>query len=180
MRTLRMLRRERGWTLDELARRTGLTKSYLSKVERGNSTPSIAVAIGLAEALGVDVTQLFGDAQDSANLEVRRAGAAADPTVPDSGSSFVHLAGGVVGKQMLPFLIYPPTDEVECLYRAHSGDELILVRSGEIEMRFPDRTERLAAGDSVYFRGGIPHYVKSISAEPAEVLVVIAAPEEQP
>ena len=50
---LKPLRKDRGWTLEVLAERTGLTKSYLSKVERGLSVPSIAVAMKLAGALGV-------------------------------------------------------------------------------------------------------------------------------
>lgn len=49
---LRAVRQQRGMTLEELAEATGLTKSYLSKVERQRSTPSIAVAMKLARALG--------------------------------------------------------------------------------------------------------------------------------
>ena len=56
---LRAVRQQRGMTLEQLADATGLTKSYLSKVERQRSTPSIAVAMKLARALDVDVAQLF-------------------------------------------------------------------------------------------------------------------------
>src|ERR1700743_2085667 len=58
---LRAVRKQRGLTLSSLAEQTGLTKSYLSKIERRQSTPSIAVALKVARALDVDVAQLFSE-----------------------------------------------------------------------------------------------------------------------
>ncbi|MDN5860014.1 MAG: XRE family transcriptional regulator [Pseudonocardia sp.] len=175
--TLRMLRRERGWTLEVLAERAGMTKSYLSKVERGHSTPSIAVALSLAGALGVDVAALFGELDGTSPIEIDRAtgrdaGAAATPS---DGSTYLGIATGIAGKQMLPFVLYPPADATPCTFRDHDGDEFVVVLSGEVELRFPDRVERLAAGDSAYFRGGVAHYFRSVGPDPAEVLAVIAA-----
>src|SRR5688572_11955983 len=57
---LKRLRELKGITLEELAARTGLTKSYLSKVERGVSVPSISTALRLAEAFETGVGDLFG------------------------------------------------------------------------------------------------------------------------
>ena len=176
--TVRMLRRERGWTLEALAERAEMTKSYLSKVERGHSTPSIAVAMKLAKALGVDVGELFGDPEGADPIEVSRAsGRDLDEAVtPPGGSTYLGLAPRIAGKQMMPFVLYPPRTAARCTFKEHHGDEFVVVLSGEVELRFPDRVERLAAGDSAYFRGGVPHYLRSLGPEPAEVLAVIAAP----
>ncbi|HEX9805472.1 MAG TPA: helix-turn-helix transcriptional regulator, partial [Alteraurantiacibacter sp.] len=57
---LKRLREIKGITLEELAVRTGLTKSYLSKVERGVSVPSVSTALRLAEAFETGVGDLFG------------------------------------------------------------------------------------------------------------------------
>ncbi|RKT55358.1 helix-turn-helix domain-containing protein [Saccharothrix australiensis] len=177
---VRVLRQERGWTLDALAERAGMTKSYLSKVERGRNTPSIAVAMKLAAALQVDVGKLFGDSADTTDIEVIHA----DEHTPESadapaeGSRYLSLAGRIAGKQMLPFVIYPPTTLARCVFREHAGDEFVVVRAGQVEVSFPDRTAHLVAGDSVYFRGGIPHRFRSVGAKPAELVVVIAAPAE--
>src|SRR6266705_2915867 len=57
---LKRLRELKGLTLEQLAERTGLTKSYLSKVERGVSVPSISTALKFAEAFQVSVGELFG------------------------------------------------------------------------------------------------------------------------
>jgi transcriptional regulator with XRE-family HTH domain len=58
---LKQLRRQKQWSLETLAEQTALTKSYLSKVERGLSVPSIAVALRLAREFGVNVEELFSD-----------------------------------------------------------------------------------------------------------------------
>ncbi|PJR06984.1 helix-turn-helix domain-containing protein, partial [Sinorhizobium meliloti] len=57
---LRALRRQQSLSLEQLGERTGLTKSYLSKLERGLSEPSISTVLRLAEAYGVGVSQLVG------------------------------------------------------------------------------------------------------------------------
>ncbi|WP_205193237.1 helix-turn-helix domain-containing protein, partial [Burkholderia sp. LMG 13014] len=94
---LKLLRKQKGWTLDVLADETGLTKSYLSKVERGLSVPSIAVALKLSKALSVDVEQLFSESHNRELITVTRAGertamgAAADSHAP----RFESIAAGV-------------------------------------------------------------------------------------
>ncbi|GAA3197490.1 hypothetical protein GCM10020255_100340 [Rhodococcus baikonurensis] len=56
-----------------MAEQTGLTKSYLSKVERGISTPSIAVALKIARVLDADVGQLFSDSMEGNAMTIARA-----------------------------------------------------------------------------------------------------------
>ncbi len=70
---LKLLRQQHGLSLEQLAQRSGLTKSYVSKVERGLSTPSIASALKLARALAVDVAQLFSPHTEAGELCLTRA-----------------------------------------------------------------------------------------------------------
>ena len=67
---LRTLRRQQSLSLEQLGERTGLTKSYLSKLERGLSEPSISTVLRLAEAYGVGVSQLVGGGDGEAQDEV--------------------------------------------------------------------------------------------------------------
>ncbi|MEG0885671.1 MAG: helix-turn-helix transcriptional regulator, partial [Janthinobacterium sp.] len=107
---LKLLRKHKGWTLEQLAEKSGLTKSYLSKVERGLSVPSIAVALKLSQAMQVDVEQLFSDSHRQAAVTITRAGdpggAGAMPPLPH----FASIAAGVAPKKMLPFMVYPAPD----------------------------------------------------------------------
>src|SRR5690349_13388220 len=55
------LRRQRGMTLEELSSASKLTKSFVSKIERGLSVPSISTAMRVAESFGLTVSQLLGE-----------------------------------------------------------------------------------------------------------------------
>lgn len=61
---VRLLRQERGWTLDDLADASGLQPTYLSDLERGARSPGLATQQRLASAFGVKVWQLFHLAEE--------------------------------------------------------------------------------------------------------------------
>jgi transcriptional regulator with XRE-family HTH domain len=165
-------------TLDALAEATGLTKSFLSKVERGTSVPSIATALRLAHAFAISVGQLLGEAEDAGAISVlRRAdrhsfmqGGAAE-----SGDDYVPLVPGRAVKAMEPFLVRPPAQfRPARLPSTHMGEEFIFVLHGSIEIDFGDhRSVVLEHGDSLYFDASLPHRTRSLGAQPAEILVVV-------
>ncbi|WP_348693289.1 XRE family transcriptional regulator [Duganella fentianensis] len=170
---LKLLRKQRSWSLDALALRSGLTKSYLSKVERGLSVPSIAVAIKLANALEVNVEQLLSEPVPGADIVVTRA--CERTALGEGGAGAVQsVAAGAASKRMLPFVVYPPRELVASAFKEHAGEELLFVHQGRIEVVFPSQTVELAAGDSLYFNALIPHQTRTISSEQAQVLVVVS------
>ncbi|KKI77022.1 DNA-binding protein [Burkholderia pseudomallei] len=176
---LKLLRKQKGWTLDVLAEATGLTKSYLSKVERGLSVPSIAVALKLSKALQVDVEKLFSEGRDRELITVTRA---SERTSMGRASServrtYESIAAGVAPKKLLPFIVHPPRDYVSSAFREHEGEEMLFVHRGSVEIEFPNETIKLKTGDSVYFNALIPHRMRSVGATPAEVLVVVSNDE---
>jgi len=71
-RRIGFIRRQRKLSLDALAKRTRLTKSYLSKIERGLSVPSIASIMKLSRAFGVEVAHLFGETIEENNICIER------------------------------------------------------------------------------------------------------------
>jgi transcriptional regulator with XRE-family HTH domain len=174
---LKILRKQMNMSLQDLADQTELTKSYLSKVERGLSVPSVAVALKLARALHVEVDQLFDDAPaDDAITVVRvadrvpmgKAGAA-------EASAYEVLAARAGHKRMLPFVIRPSKDFSVTEFKEHEGEEFLFVHRGKIEMEFATHKVELATGDSIYFNAQIPHRIRSVGAQVAEVLLVVAA-----
>ncbi|UQX10528.1 helix-turn-helix domain-containing protein [Candidatus Mycobacterium methanotrophicum] len=163
---LRAVRRQRGFTLETLAAQTGLTKSYLSKIERRQSTPSIAVALKLARALDVDVAQLFSEAT---NEKI-----AVDRAVDRSASTerYVALAPGVLGKSMSPFVVRPNGQNADDPRPAHAGQEFLFVHAGSVELTYGDQIVTLAAGDSAYFDASVSHSLRAVGGTPADVVVV--------
>ena len=162
---LRAVRRQRGLTLEALATQTGLTKSYLSKIERQQSTPSIAVALKVAKALDVDVGRLFYDKTAQEKITVDRAG-------EHGGQRYRVLASGLLGKFMSPFVVRPTGSPAEDPRPEHAGQEFVFVHAGTIELDYGDRTITLGTGDSAYFDASVSHRIRAIGAQSAEVVIV--------
>ena len=108
---LKLLRKKMGVTLEALAERSGMTKSYLSKVERGLNTPSIAAALKLAKALHVNVEELFNETEaDVDRISLVRQGQRQLLTNSEQGSSYAVLAHQVSDRNLLPFMLFPPAE----------------------------------------------------------------------
>jgi transcriptional regulator with XRE-family HTH domain len=168
---LRAVRRQQGLTLERLAEQTGLTKSYLSKIERGQSTPSIAVALKVARALDVDVGRLFSDEAADEKITVDRAADRAGA----QGGRYRALASAMLGKSMSPFVVRPTGATRNGPHAEHSGQEFVFVHTGTVELDFDDQTITLGAGDSAYFEASVGHQLRQVGADRAEVVVVTHA-----
>lgn len=160
---LRTVRRQRALTLQQLAEATGLTKSYLSKIERGRAVPSIAAALKVADALEVDVARLFATAGTGGRLSVDRAGGT---------ERYRLLAADRLGKAMSAFMVRPSAGPGDDPHPTHTGQELVFVHAGSVELRHGDATVTLLTGDSAYFDAAIDHSLRQLGDEPAAVLVV--------
>ncbi|MGS2810191.1 helix-turn-helix domain-containing protein [Nocardia sp. MW-W600-9] len=165
---VRAVRRQRGLTLDAVAARTGLTKSYLSKIERGQSNPSIAVALKIAKVLDVDVGQLFADDSAAQSLIIDRATAQDAEDRP----GYRALASSMLGKAMTPFVLRPHPGAEDYEHAEHPGQEFVFVLDGEVELEHGGATNVLGAGDSAYFDAAVPHRVRRHGTRLSKVLVV--------
>lgn len=180
---LKMLRKQLGLSLQDLADRTALTKSYLSKVERGLNTPSIATAMKLAGALSVDVNQLFSVAQGEEPVTVVRVADrvpvaqgghdGAQGSADQPRYEILSPRGGHAG--LVPFMISPPAEFAASDYKEHEGEEFLFVHRGKVEIDFADHKVTLSVGDAVHFNARIPHRIRSVGALQAEVLLVVGA-----
>ena len=166
---LRAVRKQRGLTLEALAQQTGLTKSYLSKIERRCSTPSIAVALKVAKALEVDVGRLFSEDAAQEKITVERV------TDNAEGERYRVLASSLLGKTMSPFVVRPSEQLADDPHPEHAGQEFMFVHAGTIELDYGDQTFTLEPGDSAYFDASVSHKIRAVSAERAEVVVVAHA-----
>ena len=166
---LRAVRKQRGLTLEALAQRTGLTKSYLSKIERRRSTPSIAVALKVAKALDVDVGRLFSEDAAQEKIIVERATGGA------AGERYRVLASSLLGKTMSPFVVRPTEQLADDPHPEHAGQEFMFVHAGSIKFDYGDQTFTLETGDSAYFDASISHKIRAVGAARAEVVVVAHA-----
>jgi transcriptional regulator with XRE-family HTH domain len=162
---VRAVRQGCAMTLDELSAATGLTKSYLSKVERGYSTPSVAAALRIARALDVDVAQLFSDDPAASTLTVERSS-------EHDGNRYHAIASGMLGKAMAPFVVRPGRQFSGHAHASHPGQEFLFVHSGSVDLNVNGDVIALHTGDCAYFDASLPHKLRQAGGTPAEVIVV--------
>lgn len=175
---LKLLRKKLGFTLEALAQQTDLTKSYLSKVERGLNTPSIAVALKLADALNVQVEELFSDGDDApGGYSLVRAGERGSLASGDDGLAYASLANRIGSRRMLPFILYPKPDFNQSAFKEHLGEEFIFVHRGQVEVDFGSERLTLDCGDALHFNAKKPHRIRTLGKGTAELLVVVDSQE---
>ncbi|OLS62890.1 helix-turn-helix domain-containing protein [Pseudomonas putida] len=168
---LKLLRKKLGITLEVLAENSGMTKSYLSKVERGLNTPSIAAALKLARALNVNVEELFAeDAPNPTRYSLVRSG---ERQSLAGGAGYAVLANQIGQRSLLPFLINPPMDFSDSTFKEHLGEEFLFVHEGQVEVDFMNERVILERGDALYFNAQTPHRLRSLGDGPAQLLVVV-------
>jgi len=174
---LKVLRAARGMTLERLAVATGLTKSYLSKIQNSRKLPPIATLSRIAQALGTGIGSFFGDileAREGASvvrrnerLPVVRGGTA-------FGYDYVSLAHKRLSKSMEPFVFTFPSKIDRHVFFDHGGEEFVFILSGKVVFQVGDERWTLEEGDSIYFDAAIPHRGWSVGRD-AKALVVVHA-----
>ncbi|MFH6568136.1 MULTISPECIES: helix-turn-helix domain-containing protein [Pseudomonas] len=176
---LKLLRKKLGMSLEALAEKSGMTKSYLSKVERGLNTPSIAAALKLAKALNVKVEELFSE--DNAQLDsysLVRSDERQSLAANDQSLGYAVLARQVGERSMLPFMIYPPAEFIDKAFKEHMGEEFLFVHEGQVEVDFMTERVLLNRGDALHFNAQKPHRIRSVGEQQAQLLVVVHSAQE--
>ena len=171
---IRAARIKRALTLDQVAAATGLDKGYLSRVERGHKSPSIATVLKISRAVDMSVAQLLGEVLDTDAIQVTRANERVGGNVKGRGpkARFEGLTR-LVGRSGIEAFIMYPSDEFSADGKVdHHGEELLFVLQGRIEVRFADRTVMLKAGDCVQFAGHLQHEVRRVTPKASALITV--------
>lgn len=171
---LRAYRIGAGLTVRALASRSGVSPSMVSEAERGAKTPSIAVLIALAEALGISLTQLVEPESSRGPIHVLPR---ADHRVltDKTGVRREHLGPALKGSQ-LEFVrfVLPAGAETGALSAHQAGSiEHAHVAEGAIEVRVAGERIRAATGDSLVFPADQVHGYANIGTGQALVYVVV-------
>lgn len=176
------MRHQRGTTLERLAAASRLTKSFVSKIERGVAVPSISTAMKLADSFGITVSQLLGEDHGADAVCVVRKHQRRSFMRPGSASGYNYelVASAKRFKRMEPYIMRPPLRFQDDRLFEHVGEEFMFVLAGRIEVTISGRQIVLGAGDALYFDSHLPHRTRSLGRKNAEVLVVIIGMERTP
>lgn len=174
---VKALREAMGLSLRDLSDRSGVSPTMLSQVERGSTSPTLAVAEKIAAGLDLTLSQLLR-LDEVQHVVVSRA---ADHRVRSRGGHRIEE-------------LTPPLPGLRADVSSHSlepgastggeGDtpmhepgsrETAVVLNGEVVLEFEGESHSLSAGDSVTFDADLPHHFENQSDEPVEFVAVIAA-----
>ena len=171
-RRIKELRTERSLTLEALAGRAGVTRSFLSTVERGRSNPSIAVLRAIARALDVPVFMLFTDPHTNVTLVRPQDRGRISPG--GSPVSYELLSPDLQRKiEMILMRLEPGAQSAVGM---HEGEESAFLLQGHIIVTVGDVEYPMQAGDAIYFNSGIPHFVTSAGSDEAIVVSAVTPP----
>ena len=175
-RQVRRFRKQLGLTITEMGNRTGLSAGMLSKIENGNTSPSLATLRSLSTALNVPVTALFRQFEEQRDATFVQAGKglAIDRRGTRAGHQY-QLLGHSVHSQVSvePYLITLESDaEVFPIFQ-HAGVEFIYVLEGSMVYRHLNATYTLTRGDSLFFDSDAPHGPEELLKLPVRFLSVI-------
>ena len=180
-REVRGFRQKQQLTVVELAKQAKLSPGMLSKIERGQTSPSLATLQSLAGALNVPVTALFRQFEEGREATFVRAGQGL--TIERRGTRAGHqyrLLGHIRDKRIAvePYLItLTQGSEVFPLFQ-HSGQEFLYMLQGEVIYRHAAKTYRLRPGDSLFFDADAPHGPDELVKLPIRFLSLIVYSRE--
>jgi transcriptional regulator with XRE-family HTH domain len=151
---IRTLRQAGGLSAIELANRTGLSSAMLSRIERGNVSPSLASLAKIAGALQVPVGRLFANVESRSDCSIVRAGQGI--VVRRFGTKAdqeYQLLGNLLSGHLFvePYLITITAPIREKAAFQHTGVEFIHVISGSMVYKYGETTQTLSQGDSMLF-----------------------------
>jgi transcriptional regulator with XRE-family HTH domain len=169
---VKALRLARGLTIDALAEKSGVSRAMISKIERGDVSPTAVLLGKLSNALGVTLSQLFRDDGD-AGLLVR---AAARPLWRDPATGYVRRNVSPVASPMdVVDVTLPPGAQV-----THDNavplhlTQLVWVLAGQLTMTIDGATEVLGPGDCLQMRLDRPIGFHNQSGEDVRYAVLLA------
>lgn len=174
---VKQLRGERGWSLEELARVSGVSRSMLSQIERRRANPTLTVALRIAHALGIDLTELVRLPGTSPQLKVIRADDRSFHFRSDKCCQIRTLSPLHLEKDVEFYQVRLARDgELRSEAHFQGTREFLTVESGRVRVESGPEFAELGTGDSANYRADIPHAISNTGrAEAVLFLVVIYA-----
>jgi transcriptional regulator with XRE-family HTH domain len=181
---LRWFRTERGLRLEDVAKRAGYTKGFLSKIEHGKASPPMATLLRVAAALGVEADVLFApDAGVAPDASVHTAAGQGVPVRDDTagpGRSLLAVAANRHHKLMEPFVVTLQPGQAAAERRlTYPGEEFVYVLEGEVEYTVGDEIFVMKAGDGLYFNATRPHGAVARAGQARFIRVFCASPSRR-
>ena len=169
---LKEARRVQGLSLDAVAKLSGVSRSMVSQIERGESSPTISTLWNLTRALQVDFAGLLDVATTKSKIETLRS--ADVPTIENLGKGLrlrILSPPEEAGKHEVYELVFSLDGVLDSQPHTRGAREHLTVIEGVVDVSSADDTSRLAAGDTARYCADVPHQIKAVGAARAFLVV---------
>lgn len=172
---VRKLRADRGWSLEELATTSGVSRSMLSEVEREKANPTLTVTFRIARAFGMTLQELIESAETSASkIQVIRANDRNQVYRSDKQCEIRTLSPLNLEKDVEFYeLSLKPGGALRSQPHFEGTREFLTVEEGSVRIESDQDTDDLTKGDSGTYRADVPHAIVNTGKGDALVFLVV-------
>lgn len=178
---VRAHRLQQNMTVFDLAQAAGLSIGMLSKIENGNTSPSLSTLQALSHALSVPITAFLRSYEEKRTAVLTRAGEGVETERRGARAGHQynllgHIGSNASGVVVEPYLItLSGTDKFPTFQ--HDGIETIYMLEGRVTYRHGDHVYELGPGDTLFFDADAPHGPEQLIEVPIRYLSIIAYPQ---
>ena len=172
---VKKLRGDRGWSLEELANVSGVSRSMLSEIEREKANPTLTVTFRIARAFGLTLQELIESAEASASkIQVIRASDRAQVFRSDKHGEIRTLSPLNLEKDVEFYEVtLKPGGALRSQPHFEGTREFLTVEEGSVRIESDQDTDELTKGDSGTYRADVPHAIINTGKSTALVFLVV-------
>lgn len=172
---IKELRLNKRMTLDELANKTKLSKSYLSRVENSKKAPPVSTLLRITKALNASLSEMLGEKKTKDYVSLVKKDARFG--MARQGSIFGYYYDSLVRDydniKMHAYIMTKPLNPKKQGIFKHDGEELIFMLEGKMKYYVGEKEFLLDEGDCIHFDSSYEHYGTVIGDKDVKALLVI-------
>lgn len=171
---LKDIRKEKNFTLQELAEAAGVTKGMLSQVENNRTIPSLTVFLSIIKSLNVDINHFFQDFTTGEKKVIFKKKSDFKPFEKENriGFHYQRIFSSTVDDYHLDFVLLTLQPDAQSSYVETDAYEFKYLISGNIVYSIGEDNYEMEAGDAIFFDATVPHNPKNIGETEAQLLVI--------
>jgi len=172
---VKKLRADRGWSLEELANASGVSRSMLSEIEREKANPTLTVTFRIARAFGLTLQELIESAEASASkIQVIRANDRNQVYRSDKQCEIRTLSPLNLEKDVEFYEVsLKQGGALRSQPHFEGTREFLTVEEGSVRIESDMDTDELTKGDSGTYRADVPHAIVNTGKADALVFLVV-------
>jgi len=171
------LRKKNKLTLDQLAAASGVSRSMLSQIERGQANPTLTVAFRIAQAFGMSIGELVDQAWQSSTIEVVHGEDKSNFFRHDKECQIRTLSPLHMEKNIEFYeLRIAPGASLTSAPHYEGTKELLTITNGRARVVSGENATELAQGDSAQYRADLPHAIENSGKKELVCYLVVTSP----